>query len=130
MLNEKQKENFLKLAYQMALIDNNLNENEKIMIESYCNEMQISIPEDIREESIDGIIESMGSECTVVEKKIIIFEILGLALVDGSYDKSEKNIVEAIVNTFEIGENFLLESENVLREYIEMQGKINTLILE
>lgn len=30
MLNEKQKENFMELAYQMAFIDNNFSEKEKL----------------------------------------------------------------------------------------------------
>jgi len=130
MLNEKQKNIFLELAYQMALIDNDYSEKERVMVESYCNEMQIAVPEVILAGSIDGIIESMRSECTVTEKKIMLFEILGLALVDGNYDKSERNIVEEISKAFEIEESFLQESERVLQEYIELQGRMNTLVLE
>ncbi len=129
MLSEKRKNDFLELAYHMALINNDFSEKERIMIENYCNEMQIAIPEVIHTKPIDEIIESMRSECTMAEKKIMIFEILGLALVDGNYDKSEERIVEEIAKALEIGESFLQESKKVLQEYIEIQGKINTLVL-
>ena len=130
MLNEKQKENFMELAYQMAFIDNNFSEKEKIMIESYCEEMHISVPEAIREESVDEIIESMRRECTVVEKKIVIFEILGLALMDGNYDDAEKMLIEKITKAFELEGAFLRESEKVLKNYIELQGRVNALVID
>lgn len=129
MLTEKQKEYFLKLAYQMALIDNNLSENEKIMMESYCNEMQIPVPENIREESIDEIIESMRSEATVVEKKIMIFEILGLALADGSYDEVEKEIIQKALNAFGLDKAFGDFCEKKVSEYLNIQEELNLKIL-
>lgn len=130
MLNEKQKENFLELAYQMAFIDNSLDEKEKIMLESYCNEMQISVPEVICGGSIDEIIESMKKECTEVEKKIVLFEILGLALLDGNYDEGEKKLVEDISKEFGMEEGFLQEVEKTLMEYIELQDRMNMLVIE
>lgn len=129
MLSGKQKENFLELAYQMAFIDNDFSEKERIMIESYCHEMWIAVPEVIRAGSINEIIESMKSECTILEKKIIIFEILGLALVDGNYDETERKVIEEITKIFEIEETFLTESEDLLKKYIDVQNGMNALVL-
>ncbi len=130
MLSEKQKEYFLELAYQMAIIDNDFSEKERTMIESYCHEMRIAVPEVIRAGSINEIIESMKSECTMLEKKIIIFEVVGLALVDGNYDETERKVIEEITKIFEIEETFLAESERLLKEYIDVQNGMNVLILD
>lgn len=129
MLNEKQKEYFLELAYQLALIDNDFSEKERIMIESYCNEMRISVPEVIHARPVDEIIQSMKRECTVLEKKIMVFEIIGLALVDGNYDESEKKVIEEIMRVFELDEPYAKECEEILIEYIEIQKKMNILIM-
>ena len=128
-LNEKQKNLFLELAYQLALVYNDYSEKEKIMIESYCNEMGMEVPAVIRAGSIDGIITSMNNECTGLEKKIIVFEMLGLAMVDGNYDESEREVLTEIMRVFEVGEDFARESEKLLNEYIAMQSRMNTLVL-
>lgn len=129
VLNEKQKELFLELAYQLALIDNDFSEKEQVMLDSYCNEMRIGVPEVIHAGSIDRIIKTMRNECTTLEKKIMFFEILGLALVDGNYDDSERKIIEEIMKAFEIDESFAREGESILKEYIEIQNKMNALVL-
>lgn len=130
MLNEEQKGMFLELAYQLALIDNDFSEKERAMIESYCNEMQIAVPEVIRAKPIDEVIGTMKSECTMQEKKIMIFEMLGLVLVDGHYDDAEKKAVEEIMRIFGIEESFAKESERVLEEYVKLQDRMNSLVLK
>lgn len=130
MLNEKQKEIFLDLAYQLAFIDNDFSEKERVMIESYCKEMEIAVPEVIRAKPIGEIVESMRNEYTMIEKKITVFEILGLAIVDGNYDEDERKIVEEIMKALEIEKSFAEKSEKILKEYIGIQSKINALVLE
>lgn len=128
-LSEKQKNLFLELAYQLALIDNDYSEKEKIMIKSYCDEMGMEVPAAVRAASIDEIISAMNSGCTALEKKIIVFEMLGLAMVDGNYDESEREILAEIMRVFEVEEDFARESEKLLDEYIGMQNRMNTLVL-
>lgn len=128
-LSEKQKNLFLELAYQLALIDNDYSEKEKIMIKSYCDEMGMEVPAAVRAASIDEIISAMNSGCMALEKKIIVFEMLGLAMVDGNYDESEREILAEIMRVFEVEEDFARESEKLLDEYIGMQNRMNTLVL-
>jgi len=129
MLDEKRKGIFLELAYQLALIDNDFSEKERSMIESYCNEMQIIVPEVIHARPVNEIIADLEKECAMLEKKIMLFEILGLALVDGNYDEAERTIVADIRKVFEIEESFVKESEEILKDYIEMQNRMNALVV-
>ena len=63
------------------------------------------------------------------EKKIIIFETIGLALVDGNYDKTERTIIEQMAKTFEIKESYTKECEQLLEEYLKLQNRINQTVL-
>lgn len=62
-------------------------------------------------------------------KKIIIFETIGLALVDGNYDKTERTIIEQMAKTFEIKESYTKECEQLLEEYLKLQNRINQTVL-
>lgn len=128
-LSEKQKNLFLELAYQLALIDNDYSEKEKIMIKSYCDEMGMEVPAAIRAGSIEETIAVMNNGCTALEKRIIAFEMLGLAMVDGNYDEAERRVLDEIMRVFEVGEDFAQKSEKLLDEYIGIQNRMNTLVL-
>lgn len=129
MLREEHKTVFLELAYELAFLDNDFSEKERIMIESYCNEMRVEVPTIIRARTINEIVESMKSDWEDREKKMVVFEIIGLAMVDGNYDNVEKKAVEDIAAVLQIEESFVEQSEVLLNEYLEMQNKINRLVL-
>lgn len=129
VLNEKQKELFLDLAYNLASIDGDYSDEEKQMMEAYCIEMQLEYRQEMEKQSVDRIINAMKKECGELEKKIVIFEAIGLAMADNIYDESERKIVKMMVDVFEMQEGFGEECESALREYFSLQEKLNKLII-
>lgn len=129
MLSRNQKELFLELAYQLAFADKDYSENEKNMMKAYCQEMQL--PEKVEEFSkgLNEIIDDLNAECSETEKKIVLFEIVGFALVDGNYDENEKCLIRSVQKKFEIEPEYINNCEKILEEYISFQTKINTLVL-
>lgn len=128
-LNKEQKEIFLEFVHYLASIDDDFSDVERITIESYCNEMQIEFRSDIKPRSMDEIIDSLVKECGELEKRIILFEAIGLAMIDSNYDESERKLIESIMDAFEIEGKFCKDCESLVNEYIGLQNRINRLVL-
>lgn len=129
LLNKEQKELFLGLAFHLASSDGNYSDEEKVVIEGYCREMQMTFDCEKVVKSIDDIISELNHLCEIKEKKIIVFESIGLAMADNNYDASERKIIEGMAEFFKLESNFIKSCETILAEYISFQGKINQLII-
>lgn len=129
LLEEKSKKIFLKLVCQLVAADGNYSSEEKMMIAEYCREMQIDFVQEEMKESIHDIIANINSSCDVKEKRIIIFEAIGLAMIDNCYDIREKKIVDKMTDVFELKKEFCDKCETLVNEYISLQKKIGELVI-
>jgi tellurite resistance protein len=129
LLDKEEKELFLGLAFDLAAADGNYSDEEKAMMDAYCQEMQITFDKEAMVQTEDDIIASFKNKSDNKAKKILIFELIGLALADGNYDASEKALVSKLEKEFEMEDGFADKCENILMEYLAFQGKINQLIL-
>lgn len=128
-LNEKQKYLFLEFAYCLAVSDGDYSIEEENLMNAYCDEMSIIFDlNKITDKSPKKIIEKINFECNQQEKKIFIFEALGLVLSDLNYTESEKQIIDIALNKFGLKENFKNDCENIIREYMNLQNRVNNLI--
>lgn len=130
LLGKEEKDSFLRLAYEVALIDGDYGVEEQQMIDVYCNEMQISSSSLDKEASISTIIDFIAKESDIKNKKIMIFEIIGLAMSDSNYDNKEKEFIYELINKFTLEEDFGVKCEDIISEYISFQNKINSIIME
>ena len=124
MLNDEEKELFLELAYQIAFSDGSFSEEEKNIIGEYCKEMSIPVI-DRKGLSIDAILDRFSQISSAQTKKIIVFEALGLVLVDQIYHENEKRIIDLMVEKFGMKEEFVTECEVVIKDYISLQSRLN-----
>lgn len=129
MLNEKQKKMFLEYVYNLASVDGDYSEKEKALVESYCWEMHIIDLRDHMQMSLDEIIDTMEAECGERERRIIVFEAIGLAMVDGNYDGAERDMIRKMMKKFDIDNAFGAECERQIKEYIKLQNRVNELVL-
>ncbi|PIM80616.1 hypothetical protein [Fusobacterium pseudoperiodonticum] len=128
-LNEKQKYLFLEFAYCLAVSDGNYSVEEQNLMNAYCNEMLITFDSTkIIDKLPEKIIEKINLECNEHEKKIFIFEALGLVLSDLDYTESEKQIINSALMKFGLKDEFRNECENIIREYMHLQNRLNSLI--
>jgi len=104
-LKENEKLAFLKIAHIVALSDGDFGENEKIIIGSYCNEMEMeNIEFDINNTSIDLLSEEFE---TVQSKKIVILELMSIVYADNDFSESEKETINKLIKNFSIDSSFL-----------------------
>ena len=128
-LNEKQKYLFLEFAYCLAVSDGDYSIEEENLMNAYCDEMSIIFDlNKITDKSPEKIIEKINFECNQQEKKMFIVEARGLVLSDLNYTESEKQIIDISLNKFGLKENFKNDCENIIREYMNLQNRINNLI--
>ena len=129
LLNKEEKEVFLGMAYHLASVDGNYSEEEKAMIDGYCQELQCTFDEETMIKPI-GELRKRIKNSSEKTKKIFIFELVGLAMADGKYDNDEKEIIGQMIMEYGLNSDFASKCESLLNEYIEFQSRINNLVLE
>ena len=129
MLSGEEKELFLGLAYALASSDGNYSDEEKAMMNGYCQEMQITFVKEEMVKPTEYLLKRFNEISNHKTKKIIVFEAIGLAMADGSYDDSERELIARIEENFQLETGFAEKCESILSEYILFQAKINQLII-
>lgn len=99
-LNKDESMCFLNLVSIFAKVDNKFSKEEKVLVDEYREELGIHI-EEIKTIEYDEIINIL-KESSDRSKKIIYFELVGLALVDGEYEDEEIDFIEKIAAEFNI----------------------------
>ena len=128
ILKKEEKKLFLDLAYSLASADGNIADEEKTIIDHYCDEMEIEkqLPTTVDKSEI---VNKLTEVSDMQNKKIIIFELIGLAMADNNYDEAEKEFITEAVSQFELSIDYMESCEKIISEYLSLQAKINNLIL-
>lgn len=130
LLNAREKELFLGLAQHLIWVDGENSKEEQQMLLNYCEEMNLPYINEPVQATDEEIIAELIQMSTIQSKKIIIFELLGLALVDGHYDKKEKEMLRVMNEHFGIGDDFGIRCEELIRSYIKLQKEIEEVVLK
>jgi len=102
-LNEEEKKFFLMLAHYVARCDGDFGEEEKIIIQQYCNEMQIDdIEFNEKEFNLENLLKKMKNSYS---QKIILLELMALIYADNFLHEKEKEVIEKMCEIFNIDEN-------------------------
>lgn len=128
-LNNKQKELFIEIAIKMATIDGVFNEDEKAIISAYCKEMEISYYYEKNNQDIVEILKELNRVSDDKEKRIITFELIGVCLADYFFHEKEKELLKSIIDIFGIKACFIDTCEEIIKEYMTFQHRINDLVL-
>lgn len=99
-LNKDEANAFFNLVSIFARIDNEFAKEEKALLDEYKEELGL-VDSEINEMVYEDIIESLKSSSDRA-KRIIYFELVGLALVDGEYEEEEVDFLEKIAAEFSI----------------------------
>lgn len=129
LLNTEQKKLFLSLAYNLVSSDGDFSEKERQAIKSYSVEMGMELKIEDVDTDLNRVIERINLICGAREKKIIIFEMVGLAMADYNFDDGERAIVRKTISIFDLDSAFGDYCENKLTEYFNLQNDLNARIL-
>lgn len=127
-LNRKEKIVFLSLAYHVAQLDQVVTEEEIKLIESYKKELGELITEEELISNMNQLLELL-SEVTLQNKKIIVFELIGLSLSDNNFDESERNFISKLCKDFELDLDYMVQCETLVLDYLNLQNRINSTVL-
>lgn len=130
LLSEKEKEAFLGFAFHLVAVDGNYSDEEKAVINGYCQEMQCFFDEKTMVRPLDALIRDVKVNCDEKIKKIFVFELIGLAMADKNYDDKERALINNLQAEFDIVPEYARNCEALINEYIAFQTKMNQLILE
>ena len=129
LLNKEQKECFLGLAYNISNIDGNYSESEQKQLELYCDEMNLDYSDSVAKKDLKKLFSNLSDIFDERTIKIVAFELIGLAMVDNNFDKSEYDMINKIIGSFAIDSDFIKNSKRLIQTYLEVQFNINALIL-
>lgn len=130
LLNKEQKECFLGLGYNISNIDGNYSESEQKLLESYCDEMNLDYSDSVAKKDLESLLATITNLFDERSIKVVVFELIGLAMVDNNFDESEYNMINKIIEKFMIGSDFIEKCKSLINAYIEVQYNINSLILK
>ena len=126
-LTQREKELFLKLAYEVSKADGKLLEEETKLIHQFAEEMQIS-PEEMAEEGTDVILNEIAQNSTNKVKRIIFTELLAIALVDNNFANSEISLMSDVANAFNISSEQMTQTLKAVILYVHASNMIVELI--
>lgn len=129
LLNEKQKNLFLGFAYHLSNIDDDFSDSERQMLDSYCVEMNIKFSDETEKNTIEELKNTAKAIFDEKSAKIVLFELIGLAMADKNYDGSERNLISELAEQFSVSQYFLEKCESLLSEYFDFQTKLNEFVL-
>lgn len=128
-LKEHERELCIELAINLASMDGDFSQKERFLIEGYCADAGVKY--DFRKEitPLQEIIDGLKAEANVTEKKIIVFEMIRLAIVDNVFHENESALINDLATQFGLEDSYVQECKEVLESYISIEKKINLLVL-
>ncbi len=129
LLNEEEKKLFCGLAYNIVMADGIFQDKERKLLESYEMELGFPVELDKIDEDFDIILDKLDEEATQRSKKIIVFECIGLAVIDSEYAQQEREMIHKIILRFNIDGSFERECESILYDYLKLQNRLNEVVL-
>lgn len=122
-LNQKEKETFMSLSVHVANSNGFLADEEKEMIQEYCREMGLdsfNVKDAVPMEDVLTVFKQSDLHI----RKIVLFEILGLAYADGEYEDTEDDFIIQFATAIGLNKETVEEQETLLVEYLEILKKI------
>lgn len=128
-LKDRERELCIELAINLASMDGNFSQKERLLIEGYCADAGVTY--DFRKElpPLQQIIEFLVLESNLTERKIIVFEMVRLAIVDNVFHENEKDLIDDLAVQFELEDSYVEQCREVLEAHLNIEEKMNLLVL-
>lgn len=113
----------MSLSVHVANSNGILADEEKEMIQEYCREMGLdsfNVKDAVPMEDVLTVFKQSDLHI----RKIVLFEILGLAYADGEYEDTEDDFIIQFATAIGLNKETVEEQETLLVEYLEILKKI------
>lgn len=132
-MNENEKKSYIKALMYIALADDTVEEDERIFIQQIGQiynlpnadlvELENSILQ--RAESLEDILSGITER---KHKLLLLFDLMALCFADNHYSETERKGMDNICSIMEIEKSKLDEIENILREHLALQVRVNQIL--
>lgn len=132
-LNKKEAIDFINIVETLAKIDDTFAQSEKELISEYIEELSLT-NETIENLDFESSVKELVSSTDRI-RNIIYFELVGLALADGSYDEKEVEFLNNLAVKFNIStkkqkefiDYFKIVKEVYESTFVDYESKIESL---
>lgn len=118
--NKEEAKAFINLVNQFANVDDNFVKEEEKLINEYKNELNIEEDYDLVL-AYDDVISILRRSSERI-KKIVYFELVGLALIDGNYEDIEVDFLDKIAIDLDINRSMKIEFANFFYNFKDVSG--------
>ena len=122
-LTDSEKAAFISFSVHAANSDDVFADEEKVMINEYCKEMELDYPDKDNIMSMEDIM-AVLSKSDIHNKKIVMFEILGLVYSDGEYAEEEKRFVNTYAKEIGLTEEDVKKQTELIIRYLGLLKEI------
>lgn len=126
-LNAEQKDRFLDLGIDLAAADGDFSDIEKNTIHLLCDEMRIADRYQA-DASPEETIRFFASEAGRHIQRIVVFELLGIAMADSVYEVRESELVNKAAKAFSIGEDEIKEISDAVAQLYGLYVKFSRFV--
>lgn len=116
-----EKESFISLGVHAANANGFFDDKEYAMIEEYCKEMGIAFFDARKVKKMEEIINVFRESAN---KKMVLFEVLGLLYADGSYDDKENVFVQDFAKKIGLSSDDVEQQNNLIVKYLDLVKEI------
>lgn len=120
-LTEKNHNDFLVLAKEIIQADGVIADTEKAMMDQYFLELGVQ-PYHVEGALLDAV--QNLSKLPLTLRKKLFFELVILSMGDGSYAQDERNILQRIASSWQIGDTEVAAIERVAEETVKVYHDI------
>ena len=128
VLSQNCKESFFDIAKHLIMADNVLRREEEELLIGYCGEMGLNYDPERVPDDLDALIAKIKSE-NKVTKKIVYFELLGLALADNDYADEEKAVINKLKEEFEISDSDAELMEDSIIKIYSLYARMRKIVI-
>lgn len=126
-LSSKQKQLFLDVCISLSKADNDFAEEEKRVIDSLCDEMNIAP----KYETISDSVACLNEICSISnnrEKRIVVIELLGIVMADNKIAPEEEKFMMNVLDIFGIQRDELKSAVELVNELYGVYSKFASFI--
>ena len=127
-LNLEKKKLFLDLSIHAALANNDFAEEQKVMVDAYCDEMGIQQSTYEATKELDVVLNELKEKCSNEELNIVLIETAALIMSDNIYDAMEQKFMKKLQITLTVKkklEKILLAIDHLKISYNMLNEIIN-----
>ena len=126
-LSEKEKHLFLQVSLHISHSDEEFSDEEKLVIETLCQEMAIPVSYELTQ-SLDEVLNELKQIASPPIKRSIVFELAGVIMADEVYADSEKALMARISDALGVDIEVSEESVRLITQMSEIYKSAAKLI--